>query len=174
MRYKSDATFDEELHKCTKRKYEYKKELSKDEYGFLAETYSIFDAEIYDNDLYIFIDVLVGNKVYSDCMLVLRSFRYIPFKNEDADNICKENCTPYMSFREFLCDGCEADVIEYHEDEKALHIYGNGYSNLDGASLYAHMIFTFSRLELFWNAEYDYMTGKKVRGREKYIFDNTG
>lgn len=157
--------------KCNERKYEYRKELSKDEYTFLAETYLIFGAEIYDNDLYIFINALVGDTVYSDCMLVLRSFCYIPFKAENTDSICKANCSPFMSFREFLCDGCEADVIEYNEDENTLHIYGNGYINLDGASFYAHMIFSFSRLELFWNAEYDYMTGKKVCGKEKYIPD---
>lgn len=157
-------------YKCNNRKYEYRKVLSKDEYSFAAETYLISGAEIYDNNLYIFIDGLVGTTVYSDCMLVLNDFGYIPNDSDaDCDSIWKGNCSPYMSFREFLFDGCEIDVIDYHEDDKTLHFLGNGYRYLDGSSFYSHMIFSFSKLELFWNAEYDYMTGERVCGQEKYF-----
>lgn len=158
------------------RGYNYYKEMLPDEYSCIAaESYNIVGAEIHDSDLFIFLDCLVGDIVYSDCMLVIEEYKYLPqnhsHNRSEADPKWQiiENRSLFMTFREFLIDGCGMDELNYDEKKHAIQIFGNGHHEIEGSSVFCDIRIEFRRIKLFWNAEYDYFSGKKLAGAERNV-----
>lgn len=158
------------------KEYRYHKKMLLNEYSCIAaESYNIAGAEVHGADLFIFVDSIVGDTVYSDCMMVIEGYRYLPqnhFHNHlevgpEWHNI--ENKSLFMSFREFLSDGCEMDEFNFDEKTSTIQILGNGHYEIKEASVFCNIRLGFTGIKLFWNAEYDYYTSEKLAGAERYF-----
>ena len=158
------------------REYRYHKEMLSEEYSCIAaESYNISGAEVHDSDLFVYVDSLVGDTVYSDCMLVIEGYRFLPqnhlhnYLEVEPEWRTVENRSLFMTFREFLTDGCEMDEFNFDEETRTIQILGNGHYETEGSSVFCNIRLGFTKIKLFWNAEYDYFSGEKRVGAERYF-----
>ena len=60
----------------------------------------------------------------------------------------------------------EPKNMKYDEENHTIQILGKGHHEAKASSVFCNIQLEFSRIKLFWNAEYDYYSGEKLVGTE--------
>lgn len=161
--------------------YKYsRKNIAKDNIKFekLATDTTIKKVELIENNLYLYMNsfesffepFVDAGECYSDCLLIIKNVFLSPLyyekiysntsqKHFDELKVNLKYRSLYMSYKEFLNDGCDDTNIYFRDGNLIVVGYGKDCNN---SSLWANFYFEFDNLDFYCNEIYDYMSSKTI------------